>query len=89
LKDATKRHLLTPNKKEKLPFEKTRLVSRQLRKGSRLVVVLNIDKNPFAQINYGTGKDVSKETIRDATSPLQIKWFEESYIEIPIKGKTP
>ncbi|SOD15155.1 CocE/NonD family hydrolase [Pedobacter xixiisoli] len=85
LKDATKRQLLRPNKIEKLPFEKTRLVSKKLQKGSRLVVVLNIDKNPFAQINYGTGKEVSLETIHDAKSPLKINWFNESYIEIPVK----
>lgn len=84
LRDATKRQLLKPNKLETLPFEKTRLVSKKLQKGSRLVVVLNIDKNPFAQINYGTGKDVSLETIQDAKSPLRIKWFDESYVEIPI-----
>ncbi|WP_209444282.1 hypothetical protein [Pedobacter borealis] len=44
--------------------------------------MLNIDKNPFAQINYGTGKDVSKETIKDAGTPLKIKWSTESFIEL-------
>lgn len=85
LRDATKRHLLRVNKKESLPFEKSRLISKKLEKGSRLVVVLNIDKNPFAQVNYGTGKDVSKETIQDAKSPLEIKWFNDSFIEVPIR----
>jgi hypothetical protein len=44
--------------------------------------VLNIDKNPFAQINYGTGKDVSKETVKDAGLPLEIKWSTQSFIEL-------
>jgi uncharacterized protein len=36
------------------------------------------------QINYGTGKDVSDETISDAGEPLRIQWFGGSFIEIPI-----
>ncbi len=83
-KDITSRNLLTPNKIEGIPFSNTRLVSRQLSKGSRLLVVLNIDKNSFAQINYGTGKDVSDETIADAKEPLKIKWYNDSYINVPI-----
>ncbi|MEA5257497.1 CocE/NonD family hydrolase [Arcicella aquatica] len=83
-KDITSRNLLTPNKIEGIPFSNTRLVSRQLSKGSRLLVVLNIDKNSFAQINYGTGKDVSDETIADAKEPLKIKWYNDSFIKVPI-----
>lgn len=84
-KDNTKRNLLQPGIKESIPFAKTRLVSKQLKKGSRLLVVLNINKNAFAQVNYGTGKDVSVETINDAGEPLKIKWFNDSYVEIPVK----
>ena len=79
-----KRRLLTPGKRETIPFTRSRIFSKQLSKGSRLLVVLNIDKNPFAQINYGTGKDVSKETIQDAGEPLNIKWSTDSYVEIEI-----
>lgn len=78
------RKLLHPGVPETIPFSRTRLVSRQLRKGSRLMLVLNIDKNPFAQINYGTGKEVSEETINDAGSPLKIKWYNDSFVEIPV-----
>ena len=84
-KDNTKRNLLRPGIKESIPFAKTRLVSKQIKKGSRLLVVLNINKNGFAQVNYGTGKDVSVETIKDAGEPLKIKWFNDSYVEIPVK----
>jgi putative CocE/NonD family hydrolase len=83
-KDMSVRQLLHPGIKEVIPFSRTRLVSRQLSKGSRLLVVLNIDKNPFAQINYGTGKDVSDETIKDARIPLKIKWFTDSFVEVPV-----
>ena len=39
----------------------TRMVSREVGKGSMLLVTLNVNKNPYAQINYGSGKDVSDE----------------------------
>lgn len=82
--DITTRHLLEPGKRTAIPFDQTRMVSKQLEKGSRLVVVLNINKNAFAQVNYGTGKEVSDETIHDAGEPLQVKWFSNSYIKIPV-----
>jgi putative CocE/NonD family hydrolase len=71
-KDMSKRALLHPGKIESIPFTRTRLVSRQMSKGSRLLIVLNVLKNSFSEINYGTGKDVAKETIKDAQSPLKI-----------------
>lgn len=83
-KDNSKRQLLHPNKKESIPFNKTRFVSKKISAGSRLVILLNINKHPFEIINYGTGKTVSEETIKDAGEPLQIKWHNESYIKIPI-----
>jgi hypothetical protein len=83
-KDMSVRKLLTPGKVESIPFDRTRMVSRRLSKGSRLLVTLNVNKNPYAQINYGTGKDVSDEDINDAKTPLQIKWHNDSYVKIPI-----
>jgi uncharacterized protein len=46
--------------------------------------VLGINKNSDWQINYGTGKDVSDETIDDAKEPLEKKWFADSYVKIPV-----
>jgi predicted acyl esterase len=83
-KDITTRNLLVPNKIESIPFTNTRLVSKQLSKGSRLLVVVNVNKNAFSQLNYGTGKDVSDETIKDAKEPLKIKWYNDSFVKIPI-----
>jgi uncharacterized protein len=83
-RDMSVRRLLTPGKMASIPFDRTRLVSRRLSKGSRLLVTLNVNKNPFAQINYGTGKDVSDEDVNDAKPPLQIKWHNGSYVKIPI-----
>ncbi|MCJ8210649.1 CocE/NonD family hydrolase [Mucilaginibacter sp. RS28] len=83
--DMTQRQLLVPGQTTTILFERTRLVSRQLQKGSRLLVVVNTDKNPFAQVNYGTGGDVAKETSSDGKASLVIKWLNGSYIDIPVK----
>lgn len=83
-KDINKRILLHPGKIETIPFSNTRLVSRKLSIGSRLLVIVNINKNSFAQINYGTGKDVSDETIEDAKEKLKIDWYNNSFVKIPV-----
>lgn len=83
-RDRSQRHLLSPNQKETIRINSTHFTSRQLSKGSRLVVVLGVNKNPEWQINYGTGKDVSLETIEDAGDPLKVKWYRDSYIKFPI-----
>lgn len=80
-----KRQLLMPHVKTTIPFHRARMTSKKIGKGSRIVVVLNIIKEPFTEINYGTGKPVSEETIADAKLPLIIKWYNDSYIKIPIR----
>ncbi|CAI2766748.1 CocE/NonD family hydrolase [Flavobacterium collinsii] len=84
VKDSTKRNLLKPDQIEIMPFSNTHLVSKQLSKGSRLLVTINVNKNPYAQLNYGTGKEVSDETIKDAKEPLKVKWYTDSFVQIPI-----
>jgi len=79
-----KRRLLTPNQKTSIPINNFRMTSKKIKKGSRIVVMVNGIKHPFNQINYGTGKDVSDERIKDAKEPLQIKWYTDSYICLPI-----
>jgi uncharacterized protein len=59
-------------------------VSRQLSKGSRLLAVLDVNRGPDAQVNYGTGKDVSDESIADAKEPLLAEWLNESTVTFPI-----
>lgn len=82
--DMTKRKLLTPGKPASLPFARTPIVARRLSKGSRLIFVVTVNKNPFAQVNYGTGKDVSDESIRDAKAPLHVRWLDGSYVRVPL-----
>lgn len=83
-KDLRRRQLLEPGKKETIPFSDVRMVSKLMNKGSRLVIVVNVNKHPFEIINYGTGRDVEDETINDAKEPLQIKWYNDSYLKVPI-----
>ncbi len=83
-KDMTVRHLLEPGHLETVPIQRTLFVSRQLARGSRLLVVLDVNKGPWAQVNYGTGKDVSDESIADAKEPLRIAWHTDSEVEVPV-----
>lgn len=79
-----KRSLLTPGKKTTLSFTNSYFTSRKIAKGSRLVLIVNVNKSQSEQINYGTGKDVNSETIHDAKEPLKIKWHNDSFIKIPV-----
>lgn len=83
-RDATRRQLLTPGTQEHLPLRGARFVSRNLAAGSRLVVLVNVNKNEQSQLNYGSGKDPSDETISDATVPLRLTLFEGSMVRIPV-----
>ena len=82
--DLGNRRLLTPGNRERLDFKSVRLTSRQTQTGSRIVVLINAIKQPDMQINYGTGKDVSDETIADAKEPLRIQWFGDTFVDVPI-----
>jgi putative CocE/NonD family hydrolase len=83
--DVSRRRLLTPGKRERLDFRSIRLASHLCRAGSSIVVVLSGVRNPGQQINYGTGKDVSAETIADAGEPLSIRWSNRSWLELPVR----
>jgi uncharacterized protein len=82
--DRSRPHLLTAGKRQRMDFQSLRLMSRQLQKGSRIVAVLRVIKEPGRQINYGTGEDVSTETIQNAHSPLEIHWYNDSYLDLPV-----
>jgi hypothetical protein len=82
--DRSHRQLLMPGRRQRLDFYGNRLMSREFQPGSRLVLVLSVIKERGRQINYGTGRDVSDETIQDAKEPLEIKWFNDSFIDAPV-----
>lgn len=83
-RDMSRRTLLTPGKVVEIPFDRAYVFSKRVSKGSRLLLTLNLNKNPLAQINYRTGKDVSVEDIHDAKDPLVVQWLSDSYIRISI-----
>jgi putative CocE/NonD family hydrolase len=83
-RDMTVRRLLKPGAIETIPFERTRMVSRKLSKGSQIVVVVNVNKNSSAEVNYGTGKDVADESVADAGEPLRIEWYGDGFVKIPV-----
>jgi len=84
VQDLTHRHLLVAGKRQSLDFRSVRLMSRLLKAGSRLVAVLSIVREPGREINYGTGYEVSGESIADAKTALQISWFGGSYLDLPV-----
>lgn len=83
-KDRSKRVLLKPGKEETIPINNSYFVSKKISAGSRIVVRVGVHKNYAWQINYGTGKDVSDETMADGKIPLKVKWSNTSAIKVPI-----
>jgi hypothetical protein len=49
-----------------------------------LLVVLDVQKSAAAQVNYGTGKDVSDESVADAKEPLRVLWHNDSVVNVPV-----
>lgn len=74
----SQRKLLTPGKWEKISLAENFQATKRLAPGSRIVIRLGINKSPDWQINYGTGRDVSTESILDAREPLEIDWSGET-----------
>jgi uncharacterized protein len=84
--DLSHRTLLTPGRRQRLDFTSIRLTSRMLEPGSRIVILVGPLKTAGMQLNLGSGKEVSDETIADAGPPLTVDWFPDSYIELPIRA---
>ena len=85
-KDRAHRALLRAGERQPLAFKIERLTSRKLQAGSRLVLVLGVNKRPDEEINYGSGEDVSTESLEgeDAHVPVKIRWYSDSYIEMGV-----
>lgn len=83
--DMSVRQLLTPGKDAAVPFNHDYLFSRLVQRGSRLLLTVNVNKNPFAEVNYGTGKSVSAESVKDAGLPMKVEWLTSSYIRLRLR----
>ena len=89
---AAAQHFVTPlsvgalaGERQQLTIRSERLTSRRLQTGSRLIMVLGVNKRPDREINYGSGADVSEESAADGAIPVKLRWYSSSYIEIPIR----
>ncbi|SEQ49173.1 putative hydrolase, CocE/NonD family [Solimonas aquatica] len=82
-RDITQRQLLRGARRERLPIQGP-VMARQLAAGSRLLLTLELAPRLGRQINHGSGKDVSEETAADALMPLLVRWYGDSYIELPL-----
>ena len=49
------------------------------------MVTLGVIKQPDRQLNLGSGKDPSDETLVDAATPLEVRWYGSSHIDLPIR----
>lgn len=76
--------LLTPGRPQTLTFESETITAVRLNPGSRLVALVGVPFRPGMQINYGTGGDVSAESMADAGEPLMIQFLPGSYLELGI-----
>ena len=82
--DPSQRRLLEPGKHQHLHVDSHRLTAKVIAAGSRIIAVIAVPKQRDIEINYGTGKDVADETIADAKIPLEINWYGDSYLELPM-----
>jgi hypothetical protein len=85
--DRVHRRLLKAGERQTISFKLERLTSRKLQAGSRLVLVLGVNKRPDQEINYGSGEDVSAESLADDDDkrPVKIRWYGDSYIDVPVR----
>jgi hypothetical protein len=66
-------------------FESLRLMSHLLQPGDRVVAVLRVIKELGRQIDYGSARDVSDQSIaQDAGEPLRVTWRASSYLDLPV-----
>lgn len=84
-KDPTRRQLLVPGAVTRLPVTRSRMTARRVAAGSRLVLVADVNKNQHAQVNHGTGKDVSEERAEDGKEPLTMEWLSDSVLRVPVR----
>jgi putative CocE/NonD family hydrolase len=84
LRDPGRRRLLTPGAAEWLDFTSARITAVRVESGARLVMVLRVSKLPNREINYGSGRAVSGESIAAARTPVKLSLLRGSYLNLPI-----
>lgn len=80
--DRSHRQLLVPGQEQRLDFDSQTVTGHLIPAGSRIIAVVAVPKQPDIQINYGTGADVSDESITDGKEPLQLSFKSDSYLDL-------
>ena len=86
-RDRRSRRLLDPGKTQHIAIRSGRVVARRMSRGSRVVALLSIPRGPEREINYGSGKPVSSETVEDAGDPLMIEFSPDTKLMLPIQTR--
>ena len=84
LHDPARRRLLAPGRPESLDFTSARITAVRVESGARLVMVLRVSKRPDREINYGSGRAVSGDSIASARTPVRLSLLRGSYLILPI-----
>jgi hypothetical protein len=84
LHDPARRRLLAAGAPESLDFTSARITAVRIESGARLVMVLRVSKRPDHEINYGSGRPVSGESIAAAHTPIKLSLLRGSYLNLPI-----
>ncbi len=82
-RDPSRRELLVPGATTLLPINGSRVTSRVLPAGSRVVAVVRVNKNRDSEVNYGGGRDVSYETLADARGKVRLRVLNTSQLRVP------
>jgi len=83
--DRSQRHMLLDGVRQQLPFRCEQWLGRRVQAGSRLVLLLEVVKQPDRQINYGGGGEVSGEALEYVLHHIKLHWYGGSYIELPVR----
>jgi putative CocE/NonD family hydrolase len=89
LRDRGHRRLLAPGAAEWLDFTSERVTAVRVESGARLVLVLRVSKRPDREINYGSGRAVSGDSIASGRIPVRLDLLRGSYIILPITEEPP
>jgi hypothetical protein len=84
LRDPGHRRLLAPGTAQWLDFTSARLTAVRVESGARLVMVLRVSKLPNREINYGSGRAVSGESIAAGRIPVKLSLLRGGYLDLPI-----
>jgi hypothetical protein len=89
LHDPARRRLLRPGAPEWLAFTSARITAVRIESGARLVMVLRVVKRADREINYGSGRAVSADSIASGHTPVKLTLLRGSYLDLPITEQPP